>query len=549
MRIECRKWIIHWHCLAALTMVACTWPTTNARAETRIDVSSMLQTGAATVTHSPLDIGTIHNAFDSDASTLARSAGVNPLVLTLEFSHPVTVASCRTRFLAGLNRWRAEAADSLPDLDSASGSHIVLTDWKSGPEQTWSSNAPPAPQACRFLRFSLERLAGDDYVHLTDVEFFRPDPSIILESVYAPFEIRWSSVFGQWYAVEESDDLRGWTLSAFQKASSETATWQTEASPTGARFFRVRTARPEERPRVTKKVLVLNYDPILEAHGGIRLHAHMGWNDPRALNSQYLDDLSADSGGYVQWEVVSFLDLDEWPMKVDGFRYTDETFLEAWHTREFHMPDGLDYARVVEDHNLDRRVREGEIDEVVLWGFPYSGFYESRMVGATAYWCNAPGLVRPGTPLYVMMGLNYERGVAEALHSFGHRVESIMRHVYGSWSSDDQINHAWDRFTRYEKIAPGLAACGNIHFPPNGAADYDYGNQAEVLSEADDWLQYPHLTGAKTMVSADDWGRTHRGFMNWWFTRLPRASGRAADEILHNWWAYAVDFNEFRESR
>jgi hypothetical protein len=145
--------------------------------------------------------------------------------------------------------------------------------------------------------------------------------------------------------------------------------------------------------------------------------------------------------------------------------------------------------------------------------------------------------------------LNYERGGAEALHSFGHRVESIMRHVYGSWSGDEQINHAWDRFTRYEKIAPGLAACGNIHFPPNGAADYDYSNLTEVLSEAEDWLQYPHLTGAKAIVSAHDWGRTHRGFMNWWFTRLPRASGRAADEVLHNWWAYAVDFNEYGESR
>jgi hypothetical protein len=68
------------------------------------------------------------------------------------------------------------------------------------------------------------------------------------------------------------------------------------------------------------------------------------------------------------------------------------------------------------------------------------------------------------------MGLNYERGVAEALHAYGHRAESIMRHVYGSWNSspydDDpgQPQHAWDRFALIEGLSVEGAGCGTI--PP-----------------------------------------------------------------------------------
>jgi hypothetical protein len=171
------------------------------------------------------------------------------------------------------------------------------------------------------------------------------------------------------------------------------------------------------------------------------------------------------------------------------------------------------------------------------------------MAGPSAYWCNAPPLQRPDVPLYVIMGLNYERGVAEAVHSFGHRVESILWRVYGSWSGDSTIGHLWDRFSRFEGRAPGKAACGNVHFPPNGRQDYDYGNPAAVESEADDWLNFPDLTGVRRPVSSTDWGGSHRGYMRWWLTRLPKAVGRNADGKLNNWWAYLLDMNEYPESR
>jgi hypothetical protein len=120
-----------------------------------------------------------------------------------------------------------------------------------------------------------------------------------------------------------------------------------------------------------------------------------------------------------------------------------------------------------------------------------------------------------------------------------------MRHVYGSW--EPEATHAWNRFTLYDKVAPGRAACGNVHFAPNSERDYDWGNPRPVWSTCDDWLTYPHLTGERRRVNCEAWGGGDiRAHHRWWLRHLPRAEGRTAG-TLNNWWTYAVDPNRFPE--
>ncbi len=519
----------------------------------RLDVNAMLASGAVHAEHTVFDIGTIENAFDGNTSSIVRTPNLDPLVITLTFDAEQRFAGFRSWFLGGPNRWKVEAADTAADLDAGVGSYALLVDWTTESDNTWSAVSLDSPHAARVVRYTQNRLTGDDYVHLGEWELLAAETEFAVVDIRAGesgIDVVWNSRVGQWYAVERSGDLADWTPVDYRKGSATTETWTDGTVPGEAGlFYRIHEIEPEDRPFVVKKVLVLNYDPILESKGGRRVHEYFGWNDPRALTDGYLGDLNEASGNYVRWEIVEFLDIDEFPLKADGFRYTDQSYLDAWATGTFHSPDGVDYVRIIEDHDLDARVRAGEIDEVVVWGAPYFGYYESRMVGSTAYWCNSPGLYRPNTPLYVMMGLNYERGVAEAIHSFGHRAESILRHVYGSWSGGSTVNHLWDRFTRYEKIAPGLAACGNVHFPPNGQSDYDYGNSTLVWSEADDWLDYPNFTGAGRWINASEWGWSQRGYLKWWYRHMPKVPGRYSDGKLNNWWAYLVDMNEYAESR
>ena len=302
-------------------------------------------------------------------------------------------------------------------------------------------------------------------------------------------------------------------------------------------------------PFVAPQVLIINFDPIFTSQAGKRLHQVCRWNDPRRLTEGYTADLAECSSGYVRYQVVEWLDIDAFPIKRDGFRYTTRSYMRCRAGQEtWHQPDAVDYQAIFREFEIPQRVERGEIDEVWLWGFPYAGFWESTMSGSGAYFCNSPPVERiPTSRIFVTMGFNYERGVGEMLESFGHRVESIMRRVYGSW--EPRETHAWNRFTLHDAVAPGRAGCGNVHFAPNSERDYDWGNRRAVWSTCNDWLNYPHLTGQRRRVNCSEWGDGDtRAHHRWWLRHLPRAPGRS-DGKLNNWWAYVADFDRFPESR
>ncbi len=302
-------------------------------------------------------------------------------------------------------------------------------------------------------------------------------------------------------------------------------------------------------PFVTPKVLTINFDPAIRSQGGRRLQKVLGWNDPRRLTEGYVADLAECSAGYVRYRIVDWQDVDAFPVKKDGFRYTDDSYVRCWTGGGgWHQPDAVDYVAIFRDFDVPQRVERDEIDEVWLWGFPYAGFWESTMAGRGAYFCNSPPVEGVRTSrIFVTMGFNYERGVGEMLESFGHRVESILRHVFGSW--EPRETHAWNRFTLHDSVAPGRAGCGNVHFAPNSERDYDWGNRRVVWSTCADWLFYPHLTGQRRQVNCREWGNGDtRAHHRWWLQHLPHAEGRS-DGKLNNWWAYVTDFYRFHESR
>ncbi len=537
----------------------------------QVDVAWALANAQATVTNSPLDIGQIGDVFDNNTDTLARSAAVNPMVVTLTFVTPKQLIRSRVWFLAGSNRWRIETADSVADLDAGSGTFRVALDWDTGDEATWQDRSFTEPITCRAVRLTLYRPTGDDYVHLNEWQLFLLDrPFIVtdLQKAGAELQLTWNSSPTQWYEIQTSQDLLDWSSVTFQKGAENITALQFITPPGERRFFRVRKALPEERPHVPRRVLVLNVDPILEEQNNQTLDQYLGWNNPHDLTAAYLGELGSASGGYVQWQVAGWVDLDLWPVKLDGFRYDDTTYLQSWFDPgqyPWHDPDAIDYEALLDlplssfnNQTAHQLVAAGQFDEIICWCFPYGGLYESRMVGNRAYFCNAPPLERV-SPLYVVMGLNPERGVGEALHSFGHRCESIIARIYGSWSGTSDVNHLWDRFTQIgPKYGVSVAGCGNVHYPPNASHDYEYDIATPVTSEADSWLNFPVLSGEVTSVNAESWGGPdyQRNYLRWWMARFPKARGRYLDTTnqfndgkLNNWWSYIVDMNEYAESR
>jgi len=292
---------------------------------------------------------------------------------------------------------------------------------------------------------------------------------------------------------------------------------------------------------IHRKVSLVIHAPSVPSERGRTLPKAFGWNDPDRLVEQFIADMQEASYGIARFEVVERIEIDEFPIKADGFRYERDAFSRLWRRRGgFHQPDLVDYGQLLRQFGIVEKVTRGDIDETWLMAFPYAGYYESTMGGPEAFWCNSPPLHDTGhvSRRFVVMGFNYERGVGEMMEAFGHRAESIMTRVVAGTASNDNL---WERFTRYDGKYPGAAEVGNMHFAPNSTRDYDWGNRRFVESTCDNWYEFPELSGARRRVNSHEWGggdiRLHHA---WWFRHLPHVDGKTGD-LLNNWWPYILD--------
>ncbi len=132
-----------------------------------------------------------------------------------------------------------------------------------------------------------------------------------------------------------------------------------------------------------------------------------------------------------------------------------------------------------------------QIDEVWMFGGPYFGFYESRMVGKGAFWCNGPG-IELNCRRFVIMGYNYQREVKEMVHDFGHRTESILARQFDSQAFLQQL-YSSQPPTATTVPAPKndfeqfLMARGTVHRKPGGA-DYSQDEIAWVTALKLEWF-------------------------------------------------------------
>lgn len=295
--------------------------------------------------------------------------------------------------------------------------------------------------------------------------------------------------------------------------------------------------------KIQPKIFIIIFNPIIESENNERLTEVLNWNDPDSLAEVYRADLLEVSNGFLDYQIVKRIEVDEYPIKLDGFRYDDEIFLKCWRERAgFYQPDAVDYNAIFRKFDILNLVEKGEIDEVWCFAFPYSGFWETTMAGEGAFYCNSDPVpdTEQCTRKFITYGFNYEREVGCMLEDFGHATESIMTHVFRNVPDD---RNYWSRFTLYDKIAPGKANCGNVHFAPNSEKDYDWGNKRFVFSNCDDWFNFPDFKGITREVNCEEWGggdmREHH---KWWFRHIPNAAG-TIDGIYNNWWYYLANPN------
>ncbi|MFH0874923.1 MAG: hypothetical protein V1859_03235 [archaeon] len=181
------------------------------------------------------------------------------------------------------------------------------------------------------------------------------------------------------------------------------------------------------------KVMVINFNPLLKSKDNVVLTQFYNWNNPDSLLYGYIKDMNEASGAFIKYEIVKNFSVDDFPIKADGFDYTESTYLDCLSDPTHnicHNPDSVDYNKILLDFNVCDMVNSGEITEVWLFGGPWFGYWEANMAGTGAWWTNGPVVTETtcNKPVHIM-GFNYERGVAEMLEDFGHRTEGTLSNI------------------------------------------------------------------------------------------------------------------------
>ncbi len=185
---------------------------------------------------------------------------------------------------------------------------------------------------------------------------------------------------------------------------------------------------------IKRKAFIISFEP-----DGI----DQNWNSTDNLIESYVNDMRLVSGNQVEYEIGQKIVVPYYPKLLAENQYDQDLYVSTLQNSSLAIlgDDGryamADYEKILFDFGMLHRINSYNCDEVWMFGGPYFGFYESRMVGRDAIWCNAPAL-KINSRTFVMMGFSYERGVREMLHNFGHRAESILyksdyREDYENW--------------------------------------------------------------------------------------------------------------------
>lgn len=548
-----------------------------------LDVATKLQEGTATLQmDTTMAEEEVLKMFDDNPYTAMSIQNIDTLTLTLLFDNAVTVSRSKV-FLWNGGNYNLEIADTQEDLDNQSGSYAQLINQRSFTSFSWDS-VDFETTSFKLARLSFKNpdasgvLVGEwglvSQIKITGLKIV-PGPLKMIPGTSIELDVKLIDSFGntypydfEEYVIWSSNNESIATVDELGKVSAHaegntTIEVENEHLSGSTSLEIVPDFSSPKAETITQKVALVIQNPVIDSTSNTKINEEWGWQDPYVYVEQIIEDFYEASHGVVQFEVVETFDdgniftrLGDSLMTIDtiAYYYTQSNHKLYGRTTEGTLQyyaeiAGIvkfDYNAMVDFYDLDTKRNNGEIDEVWVYAPPFGGMYESQLMGPGAFWYNSPPLEHEGLEkLLSVMGWNYERGVAEALHSVGHRAESAMVKVYGGWDIHSENPTPWDLYTRIDKEIKDGAHIGNIHYPPNGRSDYDYGNTAKVTSYAENWKRYPVLLDQTSQVNRETWGAPNGnyqlGYMKWWFGHLPHFEG-VHEGILNNWWHYILDY-------
>jgi len=143
--------------------------------ETKLDLTNAIISSTDSVYDSSLD-----DAFDNNINTAYVLDGINPAYIQIEFPEDTSVKLSKVKVYFGengysdidVNNWWVEAADSINDLDSASGTYELIFPERMDVDGNWDEFALSSPVEKKIIRIHANRVIGVDYIHIGEVELW-----------------------------------------------------------------------------------------------------------------------------------------------------------------------------------------------------------------------------------------------------------------------------------------------------------------------------------------------------------------------------------------
>ena len=134
----------------------------------KLDINSLIQNQIVTVqVNTNFDLGKLSNIFDGDITTLARTSGVNPLIITLTFSDSIEIVKSKLYTTAGDGIWLIESAMTPEDLQQQRRTYKVLVNDSSLYDSQWDSLEFEKSSA-KYIRLTLLKTTGGNFVRLNE---------------------------------------------------------------------------------------------------------------------------------------------------------------------------------------------------------------------------------------------------------------------------------------------------------------------------------------------------------------------------------------------
>lgn len=214
------------------------------------------------------------------------------------------------------------------------------------------------------------------------------------------------------------------------------------------------------------------------------------------------------------------------------------------------------YDQILKQHKICEAVSRG-VQEVWIWAYQgptypgsqyaYLNISESKMSGPHGDISNSLRLndMPQCGKTYTVYTFNYQRGTGEAMHSWGHQVESELREVDLSYF----VNAFQGPY--HPQATNQNGRCGSVHNPPNARHEYDYNNPTPQLSDCLSWGS--DQLGLLSYISCTNWGcddnndtdNAHLNYMTWMWQNLPGRNNPKRHEgvLLRNLWDVHADFD------